>query len=74
MKKYTVGEKVINGQWGGQEIWRPRTAGEVLAQELDLMEKKYTCSKDCDLCQGSGVYYEPDGEGDVNGVPCPNSY
>ena len=30
-----VGEKVITGEWDGQPIWRKRTAGEVLANELE---------------------------------------
>lgn len=35
-----VGEKVVTGAWGGEQIWRKRTAGEVLANELANLEER----------------------------------
>lgn len=29
-----VGEKIITGNWDGQPIWRRKTAGEELADEI----------------------------------------
>ena len=35
-----IGEKVVTGEWNGKEIWRTRTAAEVLADEIRKNQEK----------------------------------
>lgn len=39
-----VGEKIVTGDWDGQPIWRRKTAGEELADEIAKTGKK------CESC------------------------
>ena len=58
---------IINGTWGGQDIWREQTSGEKL---IDALEEE---KKNCNLCNGAkkvgDMNHNTDEEEII--VPCP---
>ncbi len=59
-----VGDKIVNGWWDGQPIWRRKTAGEELADEItktmktNMSESTEAQWEDARLSEESGTRYD----------------
>ena len=63
--------KIIKtGVLDGQDIWRYKTAYELLWEAIELAKTKQLGDPNCPRCEGSGTAFEPDSDDDVTPEEC----